>query len=62
MPTGEALPTTETTPVESTSLKDLKETARNMLALTPDSTLAPLVEERIAILEARRSRPSPSSG
>jgi hypothetical protein len=30
--------------------------------LTPDSTFAALVEERIAILEARRSRPSPSSG
>jgi hypothetical protein len=53
MPPGEALPMAETIPVEGMSLKELKEAARNLLALAPDSALAGLVEERIAVLEDR---------
>ena len=39
MPTGETLLIAETAPLEVVSLKDLKETARNLLALTPDDSL-----------------------
>jgi len=48
---GDSLKVAERTLIDGATLEELRDAARNLRALTPDSALAELVEARIAELE-----------